>query len=86
MAKISQAKKQEERKFHRELISQMLTLATTGFGLVAALAWNQTIQTLVSEFIEPMIPGSGIFSSLIYAVLITILAVFITYQLSRLRQ
>lgn len=84
MAKKAQAKQQEDKKFHQELISQMLTLATTGFGLVAALAWNQTIQNFVKAFIEPRIPGSELLSSLIYAVLITSLAVFITYQLSRL--
>lgn len=84
MAKKAQVKKQEEKKFHQELVSQMLTLATTGFGLVAALAWNQTIQDFVKAFIEPRIPGSGLLSGFIYAVLITALAVFITYQLSRL--
>ncbi|OGE19101.1 hypothetical protein A3A14_02415 [Candidatus Daviesbacteria bacterium RIFCSPLOWO2_01_FULL_43_38] len=84
MVKKSQVKKQEDKKFHQELISQMLTLATTGFGLVAALAWNQTIQDFVKAFIEPRIPGSGLLSRLIYAILITGLAVFITYQLSRL--
>lgn len=82
MAKKSQ--KQAETKFHEELIAQMLTLATSGFGLVAALAWNETIQQVVKEFIEPRIPGSGILSRLIYAVIITALAVLITYQLSRL--
>lgn len=80
----SQAKTQTEKRFHIELISQMLTLATSGFGLVAALAWNETIQSFVKQFIEPKIPGSGILSRLIYATLITVLAVFITYQLSRL--
>lgn len=84
MAKKSQPQKQADRKFHQELIAQMLTLATTGFGLVAALAWNETIQEVVKTFIEPRIPGSGLLSRLIYAVLITILAVLITYQLSRL--
>lgn len=84
MAKKSQAKKQEEKKFHQQLITQMLSLATSGFGLVAALAWNDTIQQLVKQFIEPRIPGSGLLSRLIYAVLITALAVLITYQLSRL--
>lgn len=61
----------------------MLTLATSGFGLVAALAWNEAIQDFVKQFIEPRIPGSGIISRIIYAVIITIFAVFITYQLSR---
>lgn len=77
-------KKAEEKRFHEELIAQLLALATSGFGLAAALAWNQTIQSFVTNFITPRIPGSGILSQLIYAVLITSLAVFITYQLSKL--
>ncbi len=77
-------KKDKEKRFHTELVSQMLTLATSGFGLVAALAWNETIQEFVKAFIEPRIPGSGLLSKFIYAVLITALAVFITYQLSQL--
>lgn len=72
------------RRFHQELIAQMLTLATSGFGLVAALAWNETIQEFVKAFIEPRIPGSGLISKFIYAILITLLAVVITYQLSQL--
>lgn len=88
MTKSAQTKKQEEkkeeRKFHQELISQLLTLSTSGFGLVAALAWNETIQQVVKDFIEPRIPGSGLFSKFIYALLITLLAVLITFQLSRL--
>jgi hypothetical protein len=81
---LGMAKKKEEGKpFHRELAGQMLTLATSGFGLVAALAWNETIQQFVKDFIEPRIPGSGLLSKFIYAILITLLAVLITYELSR---
>lgn len=78
------AKKETEKRFHHELFTQLLTLSTTAFGLVAALAWNETIQSVVKEFIQPRIPGSGIISKLIYALIVTALAVFITYQLSRL--
>ena len=75
----------EERKFHHELIGQLVTLSTSGFGLVAALAWNETIQTFVKEFILARFPSQfGILSQLIYAIIITILAVLITYQLSKL--
>lgn len=79
-----QTKKEKEKSFHEELFSQLLTLSTSGFGLVAALAWNDTIQQVVKQFIEPKIPGSGILSRLIYALLVTFLAVLITYQLSRI--
>lgn len=77
-------KKEKERSFHRELLQQLITLSTSGFGLVAALAWNETIQQAVKDFIAPRIPGSGLISKSIYALLVTVLAVIITYQLSRL--
>lgn len=82
MAKKTDSK--QEKKFHEEIITQLLALSTSGFGLVAALAWNETIQGFVKEFIEPRIPGSGLISKLIYSLIITILAVFITYQLSKI--
>lgn len=72
--------------FHRELIQQLVTLSTSAFGLVAALAWNDAIQQTVKEFIEPRLPGSGILSRFIYAVLVTLLAVIITFQLTRMTQ
>jgi len=70
--------------FHRELLEQLITLSTSAFGLAAALAWNETIQEAVKEFIEPKIPGSGILSRFIYAAIVTILGVLVTFQLSRL--
>ena len=80
----SKTKAAKERRFHHELIGQLITLSTSGFGLVAALAWNETIQQIVDDFITPRIPGSGVLSKFIYALLITILAVLITFQLSKL--
>ena len=77
-------KSEKERHFHRELIEQLVTLSSSGFGLVAALAWNEAIQKAVQDFIEPKIPGSGLISKLLYALIVTFLAVIITYQLSRL--
>ena len=72
-------------KFQRELIKQMITLSTSGFGLVAALAWNEAIQAFVREYIDQYISvGSGIISRFIYAIIITALAVLITYQLTKI--
>lgn len=67
------------------IVRQMLTLATSGLGLVAALAWNSVIQELVNTRIKPFLPqGSGLISLALYALIITILAVTVTYQLSKI--
>ncbi len=73
-----------DKPFHRELLQQLVTLSTSAFGLAAALAWNETIQQAVKDFIEPRLPGSGLLSRLIYALLVTLFAVIITFELSRL--
>ncbi len=78
------AKKVRRFIFHKELLQQLITLSTSAFGLAAALAWNDTIQQAVKDFIEPRIPGSGILSRFIYAILVTVSGVIITFELSRL--
>ena len=81
----SKTKKAKNKKLTIEVIRQMLTLSTSGFGLVAALAWNSVIQEFVNAYVKRWLPGqSGIISLLIYAVAITILAVFVTLQLSKI--
>lgn len=66
-------------------LKRMVELATAGFGLVAALAWNELIRGIVDTYIKPQLGlGSGVISQAIYAVVITALAVFVTIQLSRL--
>lgn len=84
---MAKTKIDTKKKIPEAIVDQMLTLATSGFGLVAALAWNNVIQETVDAYIKPYISkGSGLISLLIYAVLITILAVFTTYQLTKLQQ
>lgn len=81
------ADKKNEKRLHAEIIKQMVTLSTSGFGLVAALAWNSLIQEFVNTYIKKWIPGnSGIISLLIYALIVTVLAVVVTMQLSRFSQ
>lgn len=76
----------KQKRLHVELIRQMLTLATAGFGLVAALAWNSLIQEAVATYIKPYFPNGSLISLFIYAVLITVIAVLVTYELSRVLQ
>lgn len=75
------------KKLHHAIITQMLTLATSGFGLVAALAWNEVIKEAVQTYIKPYFAGgSGLISLLIYAVIVTSLAVIVTYQLTKINE
>lgn len=77
--------KQSDNKLHIDIMKQMVTLATSGFGLVAALAWNNVIKELVEIHIKPHLPeGSSLFSLFLYAVIVTGLAVAVTYNLTRL--
>lgn len=82
-----QTSTQKRKRLTIEVITQMLTLATSGFGLVAALAWNSVIQELVNNYVKKFMPsGSGIVSLLLYAVAVTFLAVFVTLQLSQIKE
>ena len=75
----------KDKSLQLAILKQMVTLTSSGFGLVAALAWNNVIQDLVNNHIKPYFPeGGSLFSLFIYAVIITVFAVLITYQLTRL--
>lgn len=69
--------------FRSEFLKTMTQLATAGFGLIAALAWNDTIQSFINHFIKS---GAGFWSKLIYAVIVTTIAVFVTYTLGKMTQ
>ncbi|HUV46730.1 MAG TPA: DUF5654 family protein [Candidatus Bathyarchaeia archaeon] len=75
------------RRYQLEVVTQMLTLTTSAFGLVAALAWNNVIKEFVEVYLKPLVgAGSGLISLTIYAVIVTALAVAVTLQLSRIKK
>lgn len=79
--------RKETGQFKKQFATQLLKLVTSGFSLVAALAWNELIKEVVSEYIKPLFgESSGLITLLIYAVFITALAVLVTYQLSKLAE
>lgn len=63
-----------------EVMKTIATLITTAFGLIAALAWNEAIKAIIAQFFQA---GSGVTGLLIYAVLITIIAVIATLLIAR---
>ena len=70
-----------EPKIKEELSNRTLGYVTAAFGLVAGLAWNEAIKSLI-EFLFPFNAGS-ILAKFIYALVLTIVLVVITYYLSK---
>lgn len=69
------------------IIQNMIVLATSGFGLVVALAWNELIKTTIEYYLAPVLGvGGGIISLFIYAMVVTVLAVLVTMQLSKIEK
>jgi Zn-dependent protease with chaperone function len=65
------------------LVEQMMTLMTAAFGLIAALAWNDAIQTLFKTIFGEQ---SGLIAKFAYAGGVSVLVVFITMRASRLQE
>ena len=55
-----------------EVIDKLTILITSAFGLVAALAWNEAIKDFLRTF------GFEEYGPLVYAIIVTVLAVVIT--------
>lgn len=69
------------------IIKNMAALATSGFGVVVALAWNEAIKGAVETYVTPLLgEKSGVVSLFVYAVVITLLAVIATMQLARVQR
>jgi hypothetical protein len=62
-------------------LGTMISLATVAFGLIAAGAWNKFISDFIALFLRP---GAGIWAEFIYAVIITIIAIFVVNSLGKL--
>ncbi len=65
-----------------EIIDEIAALFTAPFGLVAALAWNSTIQDIFNSYF----PGndSAIVSKITYAIVVTVIAVIIAVVIGTL--
>jgi hypothetical protein len=61
-----------------EIIEKISVLATASLGLVAALAWNEAILELFKRIFGEQ---STLVAKLLYAMIVTILVVYITIKL-----
>lgn len=63
-------------KFTVQFLETTAALITSAFGLVAALAWNETIKTAVADMVGT--EGDQVMGLLIYALIVTVIAVAAT--------
>nr|WP_319372939.1 DUF5654 family protein [uncultured Methanobacterium sp.] len=72
--------KKQTNEVKGQVLQTIATLITTAFGLIAALAWNEAIKAIILQFLPK---GSDLWGLLIYAVVITIIAVVATIIIGR---
>lgn len=66
-----------------QFLATMISLSSAAFGVTAALAWNAFITELVKTYLPEQ---SGLIGLLVYAVVITVLAVIVLTWLGRLAE
>ncbi len=77
------AKREEGEVVSSEVMDKLVELVTAAFGLVAALAWNTAIQ----ELFTLLFPQTGdLIAKFLYAVVVTVIVVFVTIRLGRLAE
>ena len=64
--------------FKGEVVEKIAALMTAAFGLIAALAWNDAIKQMIEKL------GLQVYGPILYAVVITIIAVIATICIGRI--
>ena len=75
--------KNEIEEMKREFKEKTITLILGGFGLVAALAWNEAIKTLFETFFPKK---SELIGKFLYAIIITVIVVLVSLQLRKISE
>lgn len=63
-----------------EVMKTLATMMTTAFAFVAGLAWNGAIEAVIKQFLTADSATTGL---IIYAIIVTIIAVIVTILLGR---
>ena len=67
----------------KEVIEKIASLITAAFGLIAALAWNEAITEIFRLIFGEQ---SGVYALILYAVVVTIIAVVVTIWIGRVAE
>lgn len=79
---IKQKKLIEEQKklIHKQFLTKLTTLIVSAFGIVAALAWNDTIKTIFAHLYDK---PEQILPMIIYSCVITLIAVIVAVWIGK---
>ena len=78
--KVVKKIKEEIEQTKRALKEKTTTLIIGGFGLVAALAWNEAIKSLFDVYFKE---SNGLIGKFIYALMITVIVVIVSIRLGK---
>lgn len=68
-------------EFKKQVLTQISTLLTAAFGLVAALAWNGAIQAMFKQVFGT---ADSLVPMLAYAIVVTVIAVIVMILIGRM--
>ncbi len=87
LAKIHEREKErlrriieEQKEINKQIRQQLVVMISSALALVAALAWNEAIQAFFRQYMSTSDALTGKF---LYALLVTALAVTLTYYLGK---
>lgn len=75
--------KKEVTDINREIRNRVAGYIVTALGLVAGLAWNNAVQGFI-EYFFPANKSGSIWAKFIYAVILTLVVVFISFYVVKL--
>lgn len=76
--------REKEQYLRREVTEKIVGYILAALGLVAGLAWNEAIKSVIDQFFPAT--GKDVIAKFTYAVIVTIIIVIISIYLIRLTQ
>ena len=71
----------------KDTVATSLKLFTSALTLVASLAWNEAIKAVIDATLKRWFPeGGGLVGTLIYAAVITVIAVYVINRVKKLEK